>query len=148
MTSLGLWVKAGVSLLVVLVAVVIVLVTLGFENMRLRARWHEVEDGVLWSDLAEGLTAKEVASGSAGDLAGIRQGDVLLGIDGKPVVIVFTGWKENTARSPQRPSPALAGMLSKVIRVPSAWQASSTSGRLCFFATFSRGSRFAGWPYK
>ena len=62
-----------------------VLVTLGFENMRLRARWHEVEDGVLWSDLAEGVTAKEVASGSAGDLAGIRRGDVLIGVDGKPI---------------------------------------------------------------
>jgi len=67
------------------VAVVFVLVSLGVENIRLRARWHEVEDGVLWSQLAEGVTAKEVAAGSAGDLAGIRQGDVLIGVNGQPI---------------------------------------------------------------
>ena len=33
---------------------------------RLRARWHEVEDGVLWGARAEGVTAVEVAPGSAG----------------------------------------------------------------------------------
>ncbi|MEP7304782.1 MAG: ATP-binding protein [Acidobacteriota bacterium] len=63
----------------------LVLVTLGVENIRLRARWHEVEDGVLWSELAEGVTAKEVVAGSPGDLAGIRQGDVLIGVDGRPI---------------------------------------------------------------
>jgi PAS domain S-box-containing protein len=53
--------------------------------MRLRARWHEVEDGVLWSELAEGVTAKEVVPGSAGEVAGIQPGDVLIGVDGKPI---------------------------------------------------------------
>ena len=45
------------------VAVVVILVALGVENMRLRARWHEVEDGVLWSSRAEGVTATEVVAG-------------------------------------------------------------------------------------
>ena len=53
--------------------------------MRLRARSHEVEDGVLWSDRVEGVTATEVVSGSAGEAAGIRQGDVLIGVNGMPV---------------------------------------------------------------
>ena len=69
----------------VAVAVVVILVALGLANMRLRARSHEVDDGVLWSDRAEGVTATEVVSGSAGDAAGIRQGDVLIGVNGKPV---------------------------------------------------------------
>ena len=67
------------------VAVAVILVVLGFENMRLRARWHEVEDGVLWSSRAEGVTATEVVPGSTGDAAGIRQGDVLIGVNGAPV---------------------------------------------------------------
>jgi two-component system NtrC family sensor kinase len=67
------------------IAVVAVLLTLGIANMRLRARSHEVEDGVLWSDRAEGVTATDVVSGSAGESAGIRQGDVLIGVNGMPV---------------------------------------------------------------
>ena len=67
------------------IAVVAILVTLGIANMRLRARSHEVDDGVLWSDRAEGVTATDVASGSAGEVAGIRKGDVLIGVNGTPV---------------------------------------------------------------
>ena len=43
------------------VAVVAVLVALGVANIAMRARWHEVEDGVLWGARAEGVTAVEVA---------------------------------------------------------------------------------------
>ena len=39
---------------------------------RMRARWHEVEDGVLWGARAEGVTALEVAPDSAGGAAGIE----------------------------------------------------------------------------
>ena len=67
------------------VAVVLVLTTLGVENIALRARWHEVDDGVLWAARPEGVTAVEVASGSAGQVAGIERGDVLLGVNGSPV---------------------------------------------------------------
>ena len=45
---------------------VVVLVVLGVENMALRARWHEVEDGVLWAARAEGVTAVEVVAGFSG----------------------------------------------------------------------------------
>jgi two-component system, NtrC family, sensor kinase len=67
------------------VAVVIVLIALGIANVVMYSRWHEVEDGVLWSARAEGVTAIEVATGSAAAAAGIERGDVLLAVNGSPV---------------------------------------------------------------
>src|SRR5262245_41046611 len=66
-------------------AVVAILLALGVANIVTRARWHEVEDGVLWAARAEGVTAVEVARGSAADAAGIRRGDLLLAINGSPI---------------------------------------------------------------
>ena len=66
-------------------AVVVVLAGLGVANVEMRARWHEVEDGVLWSARAEGVTAVEVARGSAAAAAGIRRGDMLVAVNGLPV---------------------------------------------------------------
>jgi two-component system, NtrC family, sensor kinase len=80
----GRWLTWGRS--VFAVAVVFVLVGLGFENMALRAQWHEVEDGVCWcAPAAEGVSAVEVAPGSTGEAAGIRRGDILEGVNGSPV---------------------------------------------------------------
>jgi two-component system, NtrC family, sensor kinase len=70
---------------VLALVVVVVLVALGAANIAMRMQWHEVEDGVLWNRRAEGLTASQVAAGSAGDRAGIRQGDVLVAVNGQPV---------------------------------------------------------------
>ncbi|MEQ1870403.1 MAG: GAF domain-containing protein, partial [Vicinamibacterales bacterium] len=67
------------------IAVVVVLVALGIANVAMRARWHQVEDGVLWGLRGEGVTALEVASGSAAARAGIEPGDVLLAVNGSPV---------------------------------------------------------------
>src|SRR5450759_4674953 len=67
------------------VVVVVVLIGLGIANMEMRARWHEVEDGVLWSARAEGVVATESAPGSAAAAAGIERGDVLLVVNGSPV---------------------------------------------------------------
>src|SRR5437773_1471376 len=64
---------------------VTVLLALGVANIGLRASSHEVEDGVLWGSRAEGLTALEVASGSAGAASGIQRGDVLVAINGSPI---------------------------------------------------------------
>ena len=66
-------------------AVVAVLVVLGVANIALYSRWHEVEDGVLWSTRAEGVTAIEVAPGSAAASVGIERGDVLLAVNGEGV---------------------------------------------------------------
>src|SRR5262245_39468944 len=65
--------------------VVITLVFLGAANIIIRAQWHEVEDGVLWGTRAEGVTAVDVAPGSAADAAGVRPGDILLAINEAPV---------------------------------------------------------------
>ena len=67
------------------IGIVAVLVVLGVENIALRARYHEVEDGVLWANRAEGVTAVEVLPGSAGDTGGVRRGDVVVGVDSTPI---------------------------------------------------------------
>src|SRR5436190_13106653 len=68
-------------------AVVLVLIVLGVANVVMRARWHEVEDGVLWSVRGEGVVATEIAAGSAGARAGIQRGDVLIAVNGAPVQV-------------------------------------------------------------
>jgi S1-C subfamily serine protease len=67
------------------VTVVAALVVLGVANVAMYSRWHEVEDGVLWSARAEGVTASEVAAGTAAAAAGIEPGDVLLAVNGSAV---------------------------------------------------------------
>ena len=70
------------------VAIVVVLVALGVANIALYTRWHEVEDGVLWGARPEGVTALEIAGGSAAAAAGIERDDVLLVVNGRPVETV------------------------------------------------------------
>jgi two-component system NtrC family sensor kinase len=77
------WLVWGRSIFAV--TVVAVLFALGIANIRMHSRWHEVEDGVLWSERAEGVTAIEVAAGSAAAAARIRRGDVLVAVNGSPV---------------------------------------------------------------
>ena len=61
------------------------LLALGVANIAQRAQLHQVEDGVLWADRAEGVTAAEVAAGSPAASAGIQRGDVILAINGAPI---------------------------------------------------------------
>ena len=68
--------------------VVVILVALGVANVTMRMQWHEVEDGVLWSSRAEGVTAVEVAQGTAAADAGVQPGDVLVAVNGQPVETV------------------------------------------------------------
>ena len=77
------WITWGRSLFALIV--VGMLLALGVANIALRAQLHQVEDGVLWSDRAEGVTAVEVAAGSPAATAGIERGDVILAINGTPV---------------------------------------------------------------
>jgi two-component system NtrC family sensor kinase len=67
------------------VAVVVALIALGVANVAMYSRWHEVEDGVFWGARAEGVTAVEVAAGSAAAAAGIQRGDVLVAVNRAPV---------------------------------------------------------------
>src|SRR5438477_5803300 len=70
------WWRSTLALLIVAV-----LAGLGVTNIALRARSHEVEDGVLWGLRGEGITALEVAPGSGAARAGIVRGDVLLAVN-------------------------------------------------------------------
>jgi PAS domain S-box-containing protein len=67
------------------VAVAAVLIALGVANVATYSRWHEYEDGVQWGARAEGVTAIEVPDGSAGSIAGIKVGDLLLAVNGSPI---------------------------------------------------------------
>jgi two-component system NtrC family sensor kinase len=74
-------------------AVVVVLLGLAAANVDQRARWSEMEDGVLWTIAGGDITAAEIAPGSpaeraslgTGEQASLRAGDVLLAIDERPV---------------------------------------------------------------
>ena len=65
-------------------AVVVALLFLAAANIA-SSGWSEAEDGVLWVSRPEGLVAAEIGQDSAAAQAGIRAGDVLLAIDGRPV---------------------------------------------------------------
>lgn len=67
------------------VAVTLGLLALGLANVVSRATSNEVEDGVLWVERAAGVVAAEVASPSAASRAGVRPGDILIGIDNQPI---------------------------------------------------------------
>jgi PAS domain S-box-containing protein len=62
-----------------------ILMALGIANIATRARIHQVEDGVLWAERSEGVTAAEVAPDSAAGNAGVARGDVLVAVNGDPV---------------------------------------------------------------
>ena len=58
-------------------AVVAALLCLAVANIAVRATWSELEDGVLWRERGEGLTAASaVAEDSPAAQAGVSQGDV------------------------------------------------------------------------
>src|SRR5215468_6355382 len=65
--------------------VVGILLVLGVANIALRAQSHQVEDGVLWADRAEGVTVAEIADRSPAARGGLQRGDVLLAVNGVPV---------------------------------------------------------------
>ena len=77
------WIVWGRSLFALVV--VGMLIALGVANIAQRAQLHQVEDGVLWADRAEGVTAVEVAGASPAASAGIQRGDVILAINGAPI---------------------------------------------------------------
>jgi two-component system, NtrC family, sensor kinase len=67
------------------VTVVLVLAALGVANVAMRARYHEVEDGVLWAGRPQGVVAIEVALASPAEASGILPGDILLAVNGVPI---------------------------------------------------------------
>src|SRR3712207_1626299 len=68
-----------------LFALVGVLLCFGALNVAVRATANMLEDGVLWVDRPEGVTAADLAIRGGGVVAGLRRDDVLVAIDGSPV---------------------------------------------------------------
>ena len=54
-------------------------------NLRDRSNWTDPWDGVLWGETAHGLQAQEVSPDSPGQVAGIKEGEVLLSINARQV---------------------------------------------------------------
>ena len=77
--SASLWQRA------LALAVVALLLALAGQNLRVRATWHEAEDGVLWTRTAEGVIASEVAFDGPGARAGVGIGDLLLAVNGQGI---------------------------------------------------------------
>jgi two-component system NtrC family sensor kinase len=61
------------------------LVGIGILNLRDRTTWVDPSDGVFWVETSRGLLAESVSSGGSGEQAGIRPGDILIAINGRPV---------------------------------------------------------------
>jgi PAS domain S-box-containing protein len=75
------WIRARAPLLVLAV-----LLCLGAANVALRATWHEVEDGVLWTDQGGNVVAGDIAPRTPAASAGLKRGDVLVAIDNTAVL--------------------------------------------------------------
>jgi PAS domain S-box-containing protein len=71
---------------VLVLAAGLVLASLGIYNIVLKATWTLMDDGVFWKESASGLVAGRVAAGGPADRAGLREGDVLLALDGREVL--------------------------------------------------------------
>jgi PAS domain S-box-containing protein len=71
---------------VTVLAVALLLATLGIYNIFLKATWTLMDDGVFWRQGLQGLTAGRVAAGGPAAQAGVKPGDVLLAIDGEEVL--------------------------------------------------------------
>ena len=54
-------------------------------NLRDRSNWTDPWDGVLWGETAHGFQAQEVSPDSPGQVAGIKEGEVLLSINARQV---------------------------------------------------------------
>lgn len=76
-------VQLGTVLLVLLTIAAGVYAGLNFEQ---RLHFNLPDDGVVWWDAAAGVAARHVAPNSPAAKAGIEPGDVLVAIDGTPVV--------------------------------------------------------------
>jgi PAS domain S-box-containing protein len=73
-----------------ILAVALAVVTLGacvlaLMNLQRESGFEVPTDGISWVEGAGGLIARHVPAGSPGDRAGIRTGDVLVGINERPV---------------------------------------------------------------
>jgi hypothetical protein len=71
---------------VAVLAIALLLASLGVYNIVLKATWTLLDDGVFWKDAAEGVVAGRVAANGPAAQAGVELGDVLLALDGEEVL--------------------------------------------------------------
>src|SRR5712692_10996194 len=76
-------VSLGAAVLALATLAAVIFALLNFDQ---RTRYEFVDDGVAWLDTAHGIQAWQVAPNSPAAHAGIRADDLLLSIDGVPVV--------------------------------------------------------------
>ncbi len=76
-------VSLGAAVLALATLAAVIFALLNFDQ---RTRYELVDDGVAWLDTAHGIQAWQVAPNSPAAHAGIRPDDLLLTIDGVPVV--------------------------------------------------------------
>ena len=69
------------------VVVVAALLCLGVANIVAKATWRPFQDGVLWTNGDQGVTARAVPTNSPAARGGVRQGDLLISIDEEPVQV-------------------------------------------------------------
>ena len=62
------------------------LAAVSLANWAERGRFGVPEDGVMWTDSEAGVSASTVESESPAALVGVRSGDILISIGGRPVV--------------------------------------------------------------
>ncbi len=67
----------------VVVAVGLALAGLGVANLVLKASFALMDDGAFWRPTAQGLVATRLAPGGPASAAGVREGDVLVAVDGE-----------------------------------------------------------------
>jgi membrane-associated protease RseP (regulator of RpoE activity) len=70
---------------VALAVLSLVLVVLGALNFQQRSSYRLPDDGVTWMDSPDGIVAWMVAKDGPGARAGIREHDVLISLDGRPL---------------------------------------------------------------
>ena len=83
------------------IAVGLALAGLGVANLVLKASFTLMDDGAFWRQTSQGLVATRVAPGGPADHAGVREGDVLVAVDGEEAL--SPGRLESLlARAPRR----------------------------------------------
>ena len=79
-TGLSAWAGAGLA-----VALVVTLLLMATLNVVDRATWHAVDDGILWEDQPNGVTAVGIANSDVISSDEVQVGDLLRAIDGTTV---------------------------------------------------------------
>ena len=67
------------------IAAALLLGVMGVVSLVRNAGWTEPDDGAVWTSLSGRVILLEVSPGGAAESAGLKPGDILLAIDGRPV---------------------------------------------------------------